>query len=280
VVREIDTEHLGNERVTCCWQVGDVLVDPGPESTLSTVMDEIEDRAPRALLLTHIHLDHAGGTGALVRAFPDLPVYVHELGAPHLIDPSKLLPSAARLYGEENMDRMWGEIVPVPERNIRLLRGGETVEGFRVAYAPGHASHHVVYLHEDSGWVFTGDTAGVRIHREGPVVPPTPPPDIDVEAWLQSIDAIEAWDPAALALTHFGAYDDVASHLDALARRCTSRPSGRATSTRRSSSPAGASGCPTSTPTSTRRRPSRCGWVSSATGASGRAEPDDSPGRR
>jgi len=197
VVREIDTEHLGNERVTCCWQVGDVLVDPGPESTLATLMDEIEDRAPRALLLTHIHLDHAGGTGALVRAFPDLPVYVHELGAPHLIDPSKLLPSAARLYGEENMDRMWGEIVPVPERNIRLLRGGETVEGFRVAYAPGHASHHVVYLHEDSGWVFTGDVAGVRIHREWPVVPPTPPPDIDVEAWLQSIDAIEAWDPAA-----------------------------------------------------------------------------------
>ena len=216
MVREIDTEHLGNERVTCCWQVGDVLVDPGPESTLTTVMDEIEDRAPRALLLTHIHLDHAGGTGALVRAFPELPVYVHELGAPHLIDPSKLLPSAARLYGEENMDLMWGEIVPVPERNIRLLHGGETVEGFRVAYAPGHASHHVVYLHEDSGWVFTGDTAGVRIHREGPVVPPTPPPDIDVEAWLQSIDAIEAWDPAALALTHFGAYDDVASHLDAL----------------------------------------------------------------
>jgi glyoxylase-like metal-dependent hydrolase (beta-lactamase superfamily II) len=215
-MREIDVHHLGNERVICCWQVGDVLVDPGPESTLSTLMDAIEDRAPRALLLTHIHLDHAGATGALVRAFPDLRVYVHELGAPHLVDPSKLLRSAGRLYGEENMDRLWGETVPVPEANIDLLRGGETVEGFRVAYAPGHASHHVTYLHEDSGWAFTGDVAGVRIDRDLPIVPPTPPPDIDVEAWLRSIDAVQAWDPAALAITHFGAYDDVGAHLDTL----------------------------------------------------------------
>ena len=215
-MREIDLHHLGNDRVICCWQAGDVLVDPGPESTVSTLMDAIGDRAPRALLLTHIHLDHAGATGALVRAFPDLRVYVHELGAPHLIDPSKLVRSAGRLYGEDNMDRMWGETVPVPEENIAILRGGETVEGFRVAYAPGHASHHVAYLHEDSGWAFTGDVAGVRIARDQPIVPPTPPPDIDVEAWLQSIDTVQAWGPAALALTHFGAYEDVAAHLDTL----------------------------------------------------------------
>ena len=215
-MREIDLHHLGNDRVICCWQAGDVLVDPGPESTVSTLMDAIGDRAPSALLLTHIHLDHAGATGALERAFPDLRVYVHELGAPHLIDPSKLLRSAGRLYGEDNMDRMWGETVPVPEENIAILRGGETVEGFRVAYAPGHASHHVAYLHEDSGWAFTGDVAGVRIARDQPIVPPTPPPDIDVEAWLQSIDTVQAWDPAALALTHFGAYEDVAAHLDSL----------------------------------------------------------------
>jgi len=215
-MREIDLHHLGNDRVICCWQAGDVLVDPGPESTVSTLMDAIGDRAPSALLLTHIHLDHAGASGALARAFPDLRVYVHELGAPHLIDPSKLLRSAGRLYGEDNMDRMWGETVPVPEENIAILRGGETVEGFRVAYAPGHASHHVAYLHEDSGWAFTGDVAGVRIARDQPIVPPTPPPDIDVEAWLQSIDTVQAWDPAALALTHFGAYEDVAAHLDSL----------------------------------------------------------------
>ena len=215
-MREIDLHHLGNDRVICCWQAGDVLVDPGPESTVSTLMDAIGDRAPRALLLTHVHLDHAGATGALVRTFPDLRVYVHELGAPHLIDPSKLLRSAGRLYGEDNMDRMWGETVPVPEENIAILRGGETVEGFRVAYAPGHASHHVAYLHEDSGWAFTGDVAGVRIARDQSIVPPTPPPDIDVEAWLQSIDTVQAWGPAALALTHFGAYEDVAAHLDTL----------------------------------------------------------------
>jgi glyoxylase-like metal-dependent hydrolase (beta-lactamase superfamily II) len=215
-VREIDVRHLGNERVICCWQVGDVLVDPGPESTLPTLMDEIEDRAPKALLLTHIHLDHAGGTGALVRAFPDLRVYVHARGAPHLIDPSKLLASAGRLYGEENMDRLWGEIVPVPEENVVVLEGGETVEGFRVAYTPGHASHHVAYLHEDSGWAFTGDVAGVRIDRDLPVIAPTPPPDIDVEAWDRSLDLVAGWDPAALGLTHFGAYDDVAEHLDAM----------------------------------------------------------------
>jgi glyoxylase-like metal-dependent hydrolase (beta-lactamase superfamily II) len=215
-VREIDVHHLGRERVICCWQVGDVLIDPGPESTLSTLMDEIDDRAPRALLLTHIHLDHAGGTGALVHAFPDLKVYVHEVGAPHLIDPSKLLGSASRLYGEDNMERLWGDIVPVPEDNVHVLQGGETVEGFRVARAPGHAAHHVAYLHEDSGWAFTGDVAGVRIDRDLPIVPPTPPPDIDVEAWLQSIDRVAAWDPAAVALTHFGAYDDVDHHLDSI----------------------------------------------------------------
>jgi glyoxylase-like metal-dependent hydrolase (beta-lactamase superfamily II) len=215
-MREIDVRHLGNERVICCWQVADVLVDPGPESTVSRLMDEIEDRAPRALLLTHIHLDHAGATGALVRAFPEVRVYVHEVGAPHLIDPSKLVRSASRLYGEENMARLWGEIVPVPEENVRLLRGGETVEGFRVAYTPGHASHHVSYLHEDSGWAFTGDVAGVRIDRALPIVPPTPPPDIDVEAWMASIDLVAGWEPAALALTHFGAYDDVGAHLDAM----------------------------------------------------------------
>ena len=215
-MREIDTLHLGHERVICCWQVGDVLIDPGPESTLSHLMDEIEDREPKALLLTHIHLDHAGATGALVRTFPDLPVYVHERGAPHLIDPSKLLKSAGRLYGDDNMDRLWGEIVPVPEANIRVLTGGETVEGFRVAYTPGHASHHVAYLHEDSGWAFTGDVAGVRIDRDLPVVAPTPPPDIDVEAWDASIDLVQGWEPAAVALTHFGAYTDVAAHLDGL----------------------------------------------------------------
>ena len=212
-VRAIDLRHLGRERVICCWQVPDgSLVDPGPESCSGTLMEELGDRAPPALLLTHIHFDHAGAAGALVREWPDLEVYVHEVGAPHLIDPSRLVASARRLYGDD-FDRMWGEVVPVPEENLRVLRGGETVRGFRVAYTPGHASHHVAYLHEDSGWAFVGDVGGVRIPPSDFLLAPTPPPDIDVEAWEGSLDRVAEWEPTALALTHFGAHEDVAEQL-------------------------------------------------------------------
>ena len=187
---------------------------------METLLEALGGEPPRALLLTHIHLDHAGASGALVRRFPDLRVYVHERGARHLIDPSKLLASAGRLYGEE-MDRLWGEVVPVPEENIHTLAGGETVEGMRVAYTPGHASHHVAYFDEDSGDAFVGDVGAVRI-TPGYVVPPTPPPDIDLEAWGRSLDEISDWDPARLCLTHFGDVDDPAAHIqvvrDELAR--------------------------------------------------------------
>ncbi len=171
---------------------------------MDTLLEALGDEQPRALLLTHIHLDHAAATGALVRRWPELEVYVHERGAPHLVDPSRLLASAERLYGDQ-MERLWGEIVPVPEANVRSLAGGETVLGMRVAYTPGHASHHVSYLHEDSGTAFTGDVAGVRIPPSSFIVPPTPPPDIDIEAWEESIGIVEGWQPQRLALTHFGA---------------------------------------------------------------------------
>jgi glyoxylase-like metal-dependent hydrolase (beta-lactamase superfamily II) len=164
------------------------------------------------VLLTHIHLDHAAATGALVRRWPDLDVYVHERGAPHLIDPSKLLASAERLYGDQ-LERLWGEIVPMPEASVHPLAGGERVLGMRVAYTPGHASHHVCYLHEESGTAFTGDVAGARIPGVDLVVPPTPPPDIDVEAWEDSLGVVEGWNPERLALTHFGAIEDPAPHL-------------------------------------------------------------------
>ena len=176
---------------------------------METLLEAIGDEQPRALLLTHIHLDHAAATGALVRRWPDLEVYVHERGAPHLIDPSKLLASAERLYGDQ-MERLWGEIVPVPEANVRPLAGGETVLGMRVAYTPGHASHHVCYLHEESGTAFVGDVAAVLIPGTGLIVPPTPPPDIDVETWEDSIGIVEGWRPERLALTHFGQIDDPA----------------------------------------------------------------------
>ncbi|HEY1538175.1 MAG TPA: MBL fold metallo-hydrolase [Solirubrobacteraceae bacterium] len=214
-MRPIDVEHLGREHVICCWQVDDVLVDPGPESSIDTVLDALGDEQPRALLLTHIHFDHAGAAGALVREWPDLEVWVHERGARHLVDPRRLVASATRLYGDD-FDRLWGEVVPIPERSLRVLRGGESIDGWDVQYTPGHASHHVSYRHRDSGWVFPGDTAGVRLPGGDLLLPPTPPPDIDLEAWRASLDAIEAWEPTTLAVTHFGDYADVAEHLDRL----------------------------------------------------------------
>jgi len=217
-MRLIDVLHLGRERVIGCWQVGDVLVDPGPSSCLPTLLEALGDERPSALLLTHIHLDHAGASGSLVERWPELKVYVHERGAPHLIDPSRLLKSARRLYGE-GMDRMWGEMVPVPERNIRVVYGGERVidDAFEVAYTPGHASHHVCYLHDRVA--FVGDVGGVRIPPAALAIPPTPPPDIDLEAWHESIARIRAWTPARLAITHFGAYDDVDAHLEQISER-------------------------------------------------------------
>jgi len=209
IARLIDTEHQGITRVIGAWELDGLVVDPGPEPCIDTLLAALGG-SPRALLLTHIHLDHSGGAGALVRRFPGLPVYVHQRGAPHLADPSKLLASAGRLYGD--MDRLWGDVVPVPEANLRVLKGGEEVEGLSVAYTPGHAGHHVAYLDPTSGDAFVGDVGGVRI-TEGYVVPPTPPPEFDLEKWNESLDRIESWEPARLCLTHFGAVDDPAPHI-------------------------------------------------------------------
>jgi glyoxylase-like metal-dependent hydrolase (beta-lactamase superfamily II) len=209
--RLIDVMHLGNDRVIGAYDVDGVIVDPGPGSTVETLLEHAE---PRALLLTHIHLDHAGATGVLVRRNPDLKVYVHERGAPHLIDPSKLLKSASQLYGDD-MERLWGEVAPVPEENITVLQGGERIEDdFLVEYAPGHASHHVAYLHEPTGDAYVGDVGGVRVPPSDFGIAPTPPPDIDVEKWHASIDTVAAWRPQRLGLTHFGYVDDVDGQLD------------------------------------------------------------------
>jgi glyoxylase-like metal-dependent hydrolase (beta-lactamase superfamily II) len=214
----IDLMHTGRERVIGCWQVDDVLIDPGPGSCLPQLLEALGDQRPRAVLLTHIHLDHAGASGALVQRWPDLEVYVHERGARHMIDPSRLLDSASRLYGD-NMDRLWGETVPVPERNLTVLSGGERLfdGAYEVAYTPGHASHHVSYLHD--GVAFVGDVGGVRITPAPFTIPPTPPPDVDVEAWHESIGLIRAWKPRRLAITHFGSADDVEDQLTQLERR-------------------------------------------------------------
>ncbi len=210
--RPIDLMQLGLDRVICAWEADGLVVDPGPESRLETLLEGLGGEPPRALLLTHIHLDHAGASGALVRRFPDLEVYVHERGAPHMVDPSKLVKSATQLYGED-MGRLWGEVLPVPEKNLHVLTMGETVHGFRVEYTPGHAWHHVSYLKEDTGEAFVGDVAGVRIPPADLTAPPTPPPDIDLEAWNHSLDLLADWKPTSLCLTHFGRADDVDAHL-------------------------------------------------------------------
>jgi glyoxylase-like metal-dependent hydrolase (beta-lactamase superfamily II) len=220
-LRLVDVKHLGHERVIGAWIVDGCLIDCGPTSSLDGLLEGLGDERPRRLLLTHIHLDHAGGAGTLVERWPDLEVWVHERGAKHLADPSKLLASATRLYGDD-MERLWGDIAPVPEENLRVLSGGETIDGWRVAYTPGHASHHVSFLHEDSGTAFAGDTAGVRIPPGGVVLAPTPPPDVDLEAWPRSIDTLAAWRPERVVVTHFGAWEDVDEQLaelrDALER--------------------------------------------------------------
>jgi glyoxylase-like metal-dependent hydrolase (beta-lactamase superfamily II) len=217
-VRLIDVRHLGRERVIGCWEIDGVLIDPGPTSSMDNLIAALGGERPRALLLTHIHLDHAGASGSLVRRWPDLDVYVHEIGASHLADPAKLLASAERLYGDQ-MERLWGEVAPVPEENLRRLRGGEEVLGFRVAYTPGHASHHVSYLHPPSGRVFVGDTAAVRIPPSDFVMPPTPPPDIDLDLWEDSIEHILDWEPESLGLTHFGEVSEPRRHLEVVRER-------------------------------------------------------------
>jgi glyoxylase-like metal-dependent hydrolase (beta-lactamase superfamily II) len=219
-LRLIDVKHLGRERVIGCWQVGDLLIDPGPEPSVETLVEALGGEAPRALLLTHIHLDHAGGAGALVRRWPSLDVYVHEVGAPHLADPARLLSSAAKLYGDQ-MQRLWGEVVPVPEQNLRRLSGGESIDGFEVIYTPGHASHHVSFLHRDSGRAFVGDVAGVRIPPAELIQPPTPPPDIDLELWSDSLHRVAEWKPESLGITHFGTIEDPVLHLERVGERLT-----------------------------------------------------------
>jgi glyoxylase-like metal-dependent hydrolase (beta-lactamase superfamily II) len=215
VARAIDVMHLGRDRVICAYELDGLVIDPGPASCAETLVRALGDVEPRGLLLTHIHLDHGGAAGVLARRYPDLQVYVHTRGAPHLVDPSKLLESAARLYGDD-MERLWGEVAPVPEERVRPLSGGEIVEGFRVAATPGHASHHVCYLHEDTGEAYVGDVAGVRIPPAEHTLAPTPPPDIDLEAWLDSLHTVASWNPTALCLTHFGPVTHVEDQLHRL----------------------------------------------------------------
>ena len=199
---------------------GPTLFDCGPTTCVAALEEGLSSRGlelqdVRHLLLSHIHLDHAGAAGVLVREQPHLRVHVSGVGAPHLVDPSRLEASARRLYGD-TFDELWGELVPVPEENVDVV--GERVLGLECFATPGHASHHVSYL-DDAGTLYAGDAAGVRIQPHSAVLPPTPPPEFDLETWLRSLDGIERRGPERLALVHFGVADDVERHLGELRRR-------------------------------------------------------------
>lgn len=206
---------------------GVALVDPGPSTSLATLQGALERGGIRMsdvrhILLTHIHLDHAGAAGTIVQAHPHVDVFVHERGAPHLVDPSKLLTSASRLYGQD-MDRLWGDFLPVPQERLRVLGGGERIEvagrTLEVAYTPGHASHHVSYFEPSSRIAFVGDTAGIRRGSGQYVMPASPPPDVDLELWRTSEARILEWDPDTLFLTHFGPFNGARMHFQELMDR-------------------------------------------------------------
>jgi glyoxylase-like metal-dependent hydrolase (beta-lactamase superfamily II) len=220
----IDLLHQGAERVIGSYLLdtgeGPALFDCGPASCLDRLKDGLRDRGLevidlRHLLLSHIHLDHAGAAGVLVREHPELQVHVSEVGAPHLVDPTRLEASARRLYGD-TFDTLWGELAPVPQENVRIA--GPQVLGLDCFPTPGHARHHVCYLDGD-GTLYAGDAAGVRIQPDRLVLPPTPPPDFDLEAWKRSLDEIERREPQRLALVHFGVADDPGRHLGELRER-------------------------------------------------------------
>jgi len=219
----IDLFHAGNERTVASYLLdtsqGLSLQDCGPTSCIEALKRGLAEHGyelgdVKHLLLSHIHLDHAGAAGALVREHPELQVHVSEIGAPHLVDPARLERSARRLYGE-SFDALWGELAPVPQENVHPT--GPRVLGLECFPAPGHASHHVCYF--DGETVYAGDAAGVRIQPHRSVLPPTPPPETDVEGWYRTLEQIERRAPQRLALVHFGVADDVSRHLAELRRR-------------------------------------------------------------
>jgi glyoxylase-like metal-dependent hydrolase (beta-lactamase superfamily II) len=219
-VRSLDLHFGGAEHAIGVYVVdtddGLALFDCGPASTLPALDAGLAKNGlaledVRHLLLSHIHLDHAGAAGTLVRRHPALTVWVSSVGQPHLVDPSRLERSARRLYGDM-FDELWGELLPVPAENVRLAEGD--VLGWEAFPTPGHASHHVSYLRD--GTLLAGDAAGVRMPGASYVLPVSPPPDLDVEGWHETAAEIRLRAPERLALIHFGVHEDVGAHLDRL----------------------------------------------------------------
>jgi glyoxylase-like metal-dependent hydrolase (beta-lactamase superfamily II) len=231
-VETIDLGFMGTESIIASFLLtgegSAAIVETGPTSCINELMRGLKDWgvAPEdveQVFLTHIHLDHSGASGNLTELLPNAAFYVHEIGYAHLVDPSKLLKSATRLYGEENMDELWGEVKPVPEDRLVRLEGGEEIEAaggvVRAYYTPGHAYHHLAFHEPETSHLFAGDVAGVRLPGQSYVKPPTPPPEVDIEAWKGSIETIRKIEPKILCPTHFGSYEDVERHLGELEQR-------------------------------------------------------------
>ena len=227
----VDLNFIGTEHVIASFLLLGMsvaaLVETGPTTCLRSLTGGLKDYGVsledvRQVFLTHIHLDHSGASGHLAGLLPNATFYVHEVGYPHLVDPSKLLKSATRIYGER-MEELWGEARPVPEDRLEVLKGGEELEAaggvLATHYTPGHAYHHLAYLEPETGALFTGDVAGIRLPGQSYVRPPTPPPEIDMEAWVQSIELIRQMAPGSLWPTHFGRFDDVERQLNELEQR-------------------------------------------------------------
>jgi glyoxylase-like metal-dependent hydrolase (beta-lactamase superfamily II) len=230
-VRTIDLHYLGQPGVVAAFLLHGgnevALIEVGPGSTAETLIRAVEEQGfgleqVRRLLVTHIHLDHAGAAGLLLERMPNARLYVHEVGVPHVIDPSKLITSATRIYGNL-MKRMWGEIRPVPADRIVPLRDDQVLDvagrRLRVLYTPGHAIHHVTFHDLASGDMFVGDVAGARMDGCDYVRPPTPPPDLDLDAWETSLDRLNSLNPHGFYMTHFGFISDTRRHVEELRSR-------------------------------------------------------------
>ena len=230
-IETVDLGFMGTEGIIASFLLtGDgpaAIVETGPTSCIENLMQGLSKNgvAPgdvEKVLLTHIHLDHSGASGNLAELLPNATFYVHEIGYPHLVDPSKLVKSSTRIYGER-MEELWGEIRPVPEDRLKKLEGGEEIEAagglVSAHYTPGHAYHHLAFHEPESGTLFAGDVAGVRLPGQSYVKPPTPPPEVDVEAWKGSIEAMRKLGLKVLCPTHFGSYEDVERHLSELEQR-------------------------------------------------------------
>jgi glyoxylase-like metal-dependent hydrolase (beta-lactamase superfamily II) len=224
-VTVIDLGFLGTDHVIAAYLIEAdsdlVLVETGPTTCLGNLERGIAATG-RALadvtriIVSHIHLDHSGATGVIMRQHPHMRVSVHPIGAPHLVEPERLLRSAGRIYGDD-MARLWGEVAGVPQARVDLLVDGETLvfggRAMRVAFTPGHASHHVVVFDEASRTLFTGDAGGVRMPGSEYIAAPIPPPELDPGAWEASLATMRAFAPERVALTHFGVYEDAEWHL-------------------------------------------------------------------